>query len=159
ENSREIRGVSLERLPIDTLTAAIQPATVPAQIARRITKAATCAKGRPGRFAALLWGELDMDESVDTIRPLRAAEPAVQYAVDGVASVPIERPVGASEWPAPGELAVLRKRLHGAVALIATGRHVVADRTLRQIRSALTRRHDWEHAAQASIALATSLIT
>src|SRR5205814_2031387 len=50
ERVRGVRHVVLERLSPNTLAAAIQPSTLPARIAERITRAARRAHGRPGRF-------------------------------------------------------------------------------------------------------------
>jgi DNA-binding NtrC family response regulator/tetratricopeptide (TPR) repeat protein len=44
------------------------------------------------------------------------------------------------------------------VAWQSQGRHAAGDRTLRQVGASLARRHDWDHASQANLALAASLL-
>jgi hypothetical protein len=44
------------------------------------------------------------------------------------------------------------------MALESRGRHAAGDRTLRQVGASLARRHDWDHATEARLALATSLV-
>ena len=99
-----------------------------------------------------------MQQSLDGSRPSRVAEPALQYGEETAATIPAERGGRVVEWPAPGELAILRKRLQAAMALAIQGRHAAGDRALRQVGASLVRRHDWEHATEASLALARSLV-
>ena len=85
--------------------------------ARRITAAARRARGLPGRFEALVWGERDMQQSLDGTKPSRVAEPALQYGQETAPAIPTDRGGRVVEWPAPGELSVARKRLQTAIAL------------------------------------------
>jgi DNA-binding NtrC family response regulator len=57
-----------------------------------------------------------------------------------------------------GDLAALRQRIQAAETLFSAGRHVRAERQLRQAVGSLTRRREWLHAAQGYLALARSLI-
>ena len=57
-------------------------------------------------------------------------------------------------WPAPGELAALRRRRDAAVVHLAQGRHAPGLRQLRQAIGGLARRSDWAHAADGALALA-----
>ncbi|HEV8235835.1 MAG TPA: sigma-54 dependent transcriptional regulator [Gemmatimonadaceae bacterium] len=155
---RGVSGVTLERLDVKVLKEAVQPDVSRSRLGRRITVAARRARGLPGRFEALVRGEHHMQQSLDGSRPSRVAEPALQYGEETAATIPAERGGRVVEWPAPGELAILRKRLQAAMALALQGRHAAGDRALRQVGASLVRRHDWEHATEASLALARSLV-
>ena len=48
-------------------------------LGRRITAAARRARGLPGRFEILVWGERDMQQSLDGSEPSRVAETTPQY--------------------------------------------------------------------------------
>jgi DNA-binding NtrC family response regulator len=158
---RDVRGVCtvpLTRVAVDALCQSIQPVDLPAPIAARVATAATRSGGMPGRFAGLLWGTQHMRPPIDRTTASRAAEQAIQYGPEPAVVVNLDSTVPASGWPAPGELAALRKRLDAAVVFVRTGRHVSGERLLRQIGASLARRHDWDHAVRAALALAESLI-
>jgi DNA-binding NtrC family response regulator len=154
----DVWRVSLERMSVTTIEAAVWPTAVPPRLRRRITAAAKRARGLPGRFEALVWGEPDMQHSVDGTRPSRVAESARQYGEEGADANPDERGGRVVGWPEPGELASLRARLQTGIALAGDGRHAAGDRTLRQVGASLARRHDWDHAIEAGLALAASLV-
>jgi DNA-binding NtrC family response regulator/tetratricopeptide (TPR) repeat protein len=61
-------------------------------------------------------------------------------------------------WPAPAELAALRRRLDSSARDLARGRHASGGRHVRALVSALARRRDWHHAANGSLTLARSLL-
>src|SRR6185503_4772374 len=109
------------------------------------------ATGLPGRFADLLWRErVDPGASVGSpVRGRRVAEQSPGYGVDGQGDDVLiaKLPVGVCSWPAPGELAALRRRRDAAVADLARGRHVPGLRQLRQAIGGLARRGDWAGAA------------
>ena len=155
---RGVNGLTLERLDVKALEAAVLPDVGRFRFGRQITAAARRARGLPGRFEALVRGEHDMQQSLDGSRPSRVAEPALQYGEETAATIPADRGGRVVGWPAPGELAILRKRLQAAIALATQGRHAAGDRALRQVGASLARRHDWEHATEASLALAMSLV-
>jgi DNA-binding NtrC family response regulator len=160
--TNQVRGVhvvTLERLSVAALEGAVQPGALRDAFGKRIAAAARRARGLPGRFETLVWGRRDMQEqSAEGSRPSRVAESAVQYEQESSAGVPEERGGHLVEWPAPGELTMLRKRLQTAMALTGRGRHAAGDRTLRQIGASLARRRDWEHATDARLVLAGSLV-
>ncbi len=60
-------------------------------------------------------------------------------------------------WPAPGELAGLRRRAQLGAELVDRGRHAPGERVLRQAAASLARRSDWTHASQAALALGWSI--
>ncbi len=157
DTPRGVRGIPLECPNHTTLAGAIVPSKIPAGLHQRITTAARRARGLPGRFEALVWGERNM-RVIDGGKTPRAAESAVQYGEERRVAVPGERVVELVEWPSPGELAALRRRLQGALRLVGQGRHASGERALRQLGAALARRRDWEHATQAFEALAMFLL-
>src|SRR4029077_3794276 len=61
-------------------------------------------------------------------------------------------------WPAPGELAGLRRKMAHAVADIERGRHAPGIRQLRQVAGGLARRGAWSDAAKGALALAGALL-
>ena len=157
DKPRGVRGIALERHNHTTLAGAIVPSHIPAGFIQRITTAARRARGLPGRFDALLWGERHM-RVIDGGKTPRAAESTVQYGEERRFAIPGERAGELVEWPSPGELAALRKRLQSARTLVGQGRHASGERALRQVGAQLARRRDWAHAAQAFEALAMFLV-
>jgi DNA-binding NtrC family response regulator/tetratricopeptide (TPR) repeat protein len=155
---RHLCTITLGRQSVDTIHLSVQPRDVPAPMRARIGAAAHRAKGLPGRFAALLWGTDDMHEPSDRPRPLRAAEHAAAYGQETSAALAVEGQLEPSEWPAPGELSALRRRLLSGMALLESGRHASGDRAVRHVAGFLARRHDWVHATRANLALAESLV-
>jgi DNA-binding NtrC family response regulator len=155
---RGVRAVTLERMTSAALEEAVFPNGFRRPTRRQLTAAARRARGLPGRFEALAWGERTMQQRQDGNRPTKVAESARQYGQDED-----EEAIGAKrgrlvEWPVAGELDVLRRRLDAAIALTSRGRHAAGDRALRQLTASLTRRHDWERAGEAGFVLATSLV-
>jgi hypothetical protein len=142
----------------EALESAVLPRLDAEQFRKRISAAARRARGLPGRFDALIWGGHDMEESADRTKHSQVAEPAPEYDRESGPPMSVEPGGRVVEWPAPGELATLRKRLQSAVAWQSQGRHAAGDRTLRQVGASLARRHDWDHASQANLALAASLL-
>ena len=80
----------------------------------------------------------------------RAAERAPVY---GAAS-----PSPAMNWPVPGDVAELRRLADLGIRHLGEGRHAPGERELRQAIGALMRRGEWASAADASLALAGSLL-
>jgi DNA-binding NtrC family response regulator len=151
-------AVALGRASPETLRGSIQPGNLPTPIAGKVAAAAKRANGLPGRFATLLWGRRDMDQPVDRTKTSRAAENRVSYGQETTASASLESDRPPTEWPAPGELGSLRKRLAAGLTMIGAGRHAIGDRTLRRVGGFLARRHDFEHATRAALGLAESLV-
>jgi len=61
-------------------------------------------------------------------------------------------------WPAPGELASLRRRMDGALTHIASGRHAPGVRALRQAIGGLARRGAWADAGGGALELVRVLL-
>jgi DNA-binding NtrC family response regulator len=149
--------VVLNRLAPDALAGAVLPAAlahVPA-----VRRAAVRAQGVPGTFVGLLHGA-GIARKGPTPTASRAAEHTPSY---GGAFATGTHPRSASSperttWPAPGELAGLRRSMAAALALLRAGRHAPGDRALRQAIGALARRGIWTSAADGSLALAASLL-
>jgi DNA-binding NtrC family response regulator/tetratricopeptide (TPR) repeat protein len=152
---RAVDGIGLKPLPADALMAAVLPHLADPRQRRRIRHAAECARGLPGRFVRLLWRRSEY--SGGGLMAVRVAEHAAVYGGaeridDPCLAVPAER------WPAPDELAALRRRKDVAVCDLARGRHAHGIRQLRQTVGALARRSCWEDAAEGALALASSLL-
>ena len=89
----------------------------------------------------------------------RVAEQVATYGVQDTAASPsFAGSASACVWPAPGELASLRRKRDGALTLLAQGRHAPGVRLLRQAIGGLARRADWTDAADASLVLAGALL-
>jgi DNA-binding NtrC family response regulator len=71
---------------------------------------------------------------------------------------PAEGPEPDSLWPAPGELAALRRRMDAATQDLRQGRHARGMRLLRQAVGALARRGDRITAGHGILALASALL-
>ena len=161
EEIRGVHGVGMGRVAPEVLTAAIRPQTLAATATERITRAAEIAQGLPGRFAELLWGQLLVADARAGRRRARMSRAAEQPAAYGASLQEVEevsQAPHARAWPAPGELAALRRRMAAAKLLVAKGRHAPGLRQLRQALGGLARRDDWAHAAEGAIALAASLV-
>jgi two-component system response regulator HydG len=89
--------------------------------------------------------------------PRVAERPAVYGAGADAEDVP-DRANTRSAWPAPGELATLRRRVQSAAAQIAGGRHTAGVRLLRQAVGGLARRDAWIDATTGALALASALL-
>jgi tetratricopeptide (TPR) repeat protein len=61
-------------------------------------------------------------------------------------------------WPAPGELAALRRRVEAARSQLECGRHAPGIRHLRQAIGGLARRAGWSDAAEGALALGSALL-
>jgi transcriptional regulator with AAA-type ATPase domain len=156
---REITGVdcvSLGALARETLASAVRPHDVPGALRDRIRRAADRAGGCPGRFAQLLWGATPAVGARATTRGCRAAEVPAVYG-SGSDSPDLAEATNARPWPAPGELASLRRRVQAGSDLVDRGRHAPGERTLRQATASLARRRDWSHASRAALLLARSM--
>jgi DNA-binding NtrC family response regulator/tetratricopeptide (TPR) repeat protein len=159
---RSVSGIAMPRLPVDSLVSAIEPAPLSARLEPIVRRAAERSGGRPGRFARLLWP--DWSDAVAAPRSTRRAglpRVAEQTAVYGGADV-LDTVLDAApipcEWPAPGELAALRRRTERAKADLARGRHIPGTRQLRQVVGGLVRRGAWSDAAGGALALAGALL-
>jgi len=154
---REGARVVLSRLPPDALAAAVLPASL--ADASPIRQAAARANGVPGTFIDLLHGR--RGERRDPPPPVsRAAEHTPAYGSDETATARNHTDISSvrTRWPAPGEVASLRRLMNAALAHLGSGRHAPGDRGLRQAIGGLARRGIWTSAAEGSLALATSLL-
>ena len=168
EEVPSVDGIGLDPLAVEQLVDAVCPALEDAAAASRVRHIAERAGGWPGRFARLLWREAFPGFSEPIRRACRrtsgsrAAEQTAVYGVDHsvpvVQSVSASQPVEKPDWPAPTELAALRRQIQSAVQLIDAGRHASGERVLRQAIGGLSRREDWSHAGEGSVALARLLI-
>ncbi|HEY2907056.1 MAG TPA: sigma 54-interacting transcriptional regulator [Vicinamibacterales bacterium] len=158
---REFDGVdsiSLERVPPAALAEAVRPRELSVAIGNRVRRAAERSEGLPARFAECLWGPSRSNpiRTASTRTGVRAAEaPAVYGAAPEPSAVQVA--TDARTWPAPGELAALRRRAQLGAELVDRGRHAPGERVLRQAAASLARRRDWTHASQAALALGRSI--
>ena len=165
----EVRGVdtvAVERIDADALMAAVRPDVerMDVQAVRAVRHAARHSRGLPGRFVQALWPGpiIDRDAAQHSATgPSRAAERASVYGWHGAASGDLDATDSAavaSAWPAPGELATLRRRVEAARAQLAAGRHAPGIRHLRQAIGGLARRASWADAADGALSLAGALL-
>jgi DNA-binding NtrC family response regulator len=150
-------AVVLNRIPPGAFVAAVLPlglADTPA-----VRQAAVRANGVPGIFIELLHGR--RTERKGGTRPAaRVAEHTPVYGDDSTNVIHTRAatsPAGTT-WPAPGEVATLRRCMAAALAHLQAGRHAPGDRALRQAIGGLARRGIWTIAADGSLALAASLL-
>ena len=160
QDVRHIDGIGLRPLAADALVSAISPAISEVRDRRIARRAAERARGLPGEFARLLWSDAfaTVDEmALEPRRSMAAERPAV-YGVDQDTPFLAETTASACEWPAPGELASLRRRAEAATGLIARGRQAPGTRDLRNAIGGLARRGAWLDAGQGALTLATALL-
>jgi len=158
-------SIGLPAIGADALAAAVYPRVSDPSLVRRIRRAAGRARGLPGRFARLLWPDeppvrrsLPATTARRISRGLRAAEQATVYgSSDAVTEVLPITPTDAV-WPAPRELAALRRRMDAALLLIRAGRHAPGIRQLRHAIGGLARRSAWSDAADGALTLASALL-
>jgi DNA-binding NtrC family response regulator/tetratricopeptide (TPR) repeat protein len=178
EEIAHVHGLPLEPLPASVLVEAIRPRNVPVAIRRRVEAAASRSRGLPGKFVSLLWGnEVSRKSQGSSFKSQagrqgreaivqagvfgvtgRVAERSPAYGVGGSTAPEVTEPARSPSWAASGELAVLRRRLEGAIRQLDAGRHAPGDRMLRYVIGGLARRHDWLNAHGGAIALAGSLL-
>ncbi len=158
EDVPAIDGVALERLSPDVLASTLRPGELPPVLARRVRKAADRAGGSPGRFAQLLWGRSEVPRRRARDVPKAAEQAAVYGAEDSAVDPAPAPPADQCRWPAPGELAALRRRMDAARRLLECGRHASGERMLRQTTGALARRGAWTSAGEGALALAASML-
>jgi len=161
EECRTADGVRLARLSQAALIGAIRPSSLTPGLAGAASRLAERAGGMPGQFADLVWRRQAQPagEPQSAARGVRAAEGSPQYGADaGDDLMVLKLPVAVCSWPAPGELATLRRRRDAAVADLARGRHAPGLRQLRQAIGGLARRGDWAGAAEGTLALASPLV-
>jgi DNA-binding NtrC family response regulator len=157
-----VDGVALARVPTDALVAAIRPRVNDDRLTAWARRAAERANGLPGRFTECLRPQgAPTRRSARSHAPLRVAEQSATYGADVVA-VPVTSIDAAgsrrSVWPAPGELAALRRRTADAVEQLSRGRHAPAIRQLRQAIGGFARRDAWTEAGDGGLVLASALL-
>jgi DNA-binding NtrC family response regulator/tetratricopeptide (TPR) repeat protein len=154
----DVDGMPLRSLEVDALIASVRPPVVggPHETAARALAAQ--ARGLPGRFARLLWRYAAESRNRHPARIGIAAERPAVYGIAHDAALPAASPRTSCAWPAPGELAALRRKRDAAVASLAAGRHAAGIRELRQAVSGLARRAAWIDAAGGGVQLAAALL-
>ena len=162
EACRSIGGVLVRPLSVDALRSTIRPHALSGRLEQTVRRAAERARGLPGRFSRLLWpGWRDVGVSERagrrSILPRVAEQPAVYGRDEGVEDAFDAAPLPCA-WPAPGELAALRRKMGHAIADLALGRHAPGIRQLRQVVGSLARRGAWNDAASGALAMAGSLL-
>jgi DNA-binding NtrC family response regulator/tetratricopeptide (TPR) repeat protein len=154
-------NVKLSRVSAADLRSAVFPGVDDPSQRRLVDRLAERARGLPGRFAHLLWpaheAALDVATSTATVGS-RVAEQASVYGETEIVGEPRPPSSSSRTWPAPGELAMLRRRMDAAIGLVARGRHEPGVRQLRHSVRALARRDDWHSAADGAIAMAACLL-
>ena len=162
DECRSIGGVAVCPLAIDALVSAVQPSVLGGPLEKTVRRAAERSRGLPGRFARLLWPEWNrVRVSAGTARRSRlprVAEQTAVYGVDEGTEEPFEAAPVPCAWPAPGELAALRRKMEHATADLARGRQAAGIRQLRQAVGSLARRGAWSDAARGALALAAALL-
>ncbi|MBI3402613.1 MAG: sigma 54-interacting transcriptional regulator [Acidobacteria bacterium] len=160
---REVRGVDgvpLDLVAAETLVAAVRPRIADDGQAAWALRAAERAQGSPGRFAAILRPESAGRR--ERRRHLRAAEQPASYGAEpAIVAVPptdVAPPKRDHAWPAPGELAALRRRMTSAAEQLSRGRHAPAIRQLRHAIGGFARRDAWTEAADGGLILASALL-
>ena len=159
DEQRAVDGIGLDRVAAEALVAAVRPRELNARLADSTRRAAERSEGLPGRFVGLLWAGRGV-QSVPAAPARRSSVTRVaeRPAVYGVPDETFPSPASPRVWPAPGELAALRRRLDGALAHLAAGRHAPGVRQLRQAIGGLARRDDWTDAASGAVVLVSSLL-
>ena len=159
---RHIAGAAVGRMSIDAMTSAVRPQVLDRRLAQRVRRAAERAEGLPGRFARLLWPDWITTHRprAPVIRPSasRVAEQQAVYGRPDSADEVFNAPLVACTWPAPGELAVLRRRIASAIDDVERGRHAQGIRQLRQVVGSLARRGAWIDACRGAHALSAALL-
>ena len=161
---RHIDGLELEAVAADQLVQAVVPAAAAGldeAVRSRVTKAAGQAKGNPGLFVRLLWGSAPDAPERAAYGRTRAAEQQAVYGdaeTGGGGQSGTTPPGSVVVWPEVSELTAFRRRAEASIELLERGRHESGSRALRQAVGALTRRHDWAHAAKGLLALASALL-
>ena len=162
DECRSVGGVVVRRLPVDALVSAIRPQGLSGRLEQTVRRAAERAHGLPGRFAQLLWPEWRTVQAPEAAARRssvpRVAERQAMYGVADETEDPFDAAPAGCEWPAPGELAALRRKMERATGDLARGRHAPGIRQLRQVVGSLARRGAWSDAARGSIALAGALL-
>jgi len=166
EEVRAVDGVALRSVSTETLVASICPGVVGTSLEAAVRRAAERAHGVPGRFANTLWPRAarprdDIRASARRRRreaPAVAAEQPLVYGSDDEAHLDGAPPIASATWPAPGELAALRRKLEAGKAQLAAGRYVPGMRELRSAVSGLARRGAWSDAAGGAVAIASAAL-
>ncbi|MCU1384518.1 MAG: hypothetical protein JWL71_3215, partial [Acidobacteria bacterium] len=162
QERRSIGGVVVRRMPVDALVSAVWPAVSGGALERTVRRAAERADGLPGRFARLLWPDWKRDAAVgcagSRTRLPRVAEVRAMYGVEEIGDEVFDPLPAATSWPAPGELALLRRKMAHAIEDLARGRQAPGIRELRQVVGSLARRGAWSEAARGAVALAAALL-
>ena len=158
EDIQGVQGLALERLSAEALAAAIRPIDRSPRLDERVRRAVREADGLPGRLTQLLWRGVDRRGPARARDACYAAEQPAVYGANAIGPMDTAASADRRGWPAPGELASLRRRMEVAMRQLETGRHARGDRGLRQAVGSLARREDWTHAGRGALMLARSLL-
>jgi DNA-binding NtrC family response regulator/tetratricopeptide (TPR) repeat protein len=156
---RGVDGLALRRMETETLIDSMVPKPMTVEIEERVRRAAEQSRGWPGRFVHHLWSPAG---DVMASRPAhvalsRVAEESAVYGGDERVEPPVV-PSETAAWPAPGELASLRRRMTEAIADFGRGRDARGVRHLRQAIGGLARRDCWTDAGEGALVLASALL-
>jgi DNA-binding NtrC family response regulator len=159
DEPRSVEAIAMDRIESRRLIGAITPPVSDARQLARVRRAADEAGGVVGRFVRALWpgsgaGRCASRSSGVTRIAERLATFETLDRLDE--SPPI--PSSISSWPAPGELAALRRRIESGMKDLRDGRHARGIRQLRQTIGALARRDGWVDAAEGTLTLASALL-
>ncbi len=158
-----VHTVPLERRSTEALQASVCPDAVSLKHRRAVATAARRSQGLTGRFEQLLFGQamaaangpvVRRPIGGDARRGVRAAEQTV--VVGGEQGMALTSDDAARRWPAPGELARLRRQLDAARAGLQRGRCQSGERVARQAMHGFARRGEWLGALQCALCLAGS---
>jgi DNA-binding NtrC family response regulator len=159
----ELRGcdsIPMERIDIGRLVAAIEPSVSEKRMHEQVRRLAIDARGLVGRFVAAIWSEGKLERARP--RPSaagRVAEPIAAFGLPDTLEPPAAESDSTANWPTPGELTTLRRRVDNAANDLEGGRHARGMRQLRHAMAGLARRGDWITARRAAISLASALLT
>jgi len=160
--ARAADGIALRSFPVEALVAAICPSVIGGRFEGTARRAAEQAHGSPGRFTRALWPKAARPVAPFVVNRTRtgatAAEQPVVYGSEDDGRLSSGPAIALASWPAPGELATLRRRLEGGLALLAAGRHAPGAREVRQAVSGLARRGAWSDASGGMVALACAAL-
>jgi DNA-binding NtrC family response regulator len=160
EEPQAFEAIPMDRIDANRLIAAIDPPVSDVRMQQRVRRAAADARGVVGRFIGTIWPGHDIrrPRAACSSGLPRVAEHLVSFDTPDRLEEPPAVSRSRSTWPAPGELAALRRRMDLALKDLHEGRHARGIRQLRQSIGGLARRDDWASAGRGAVALASTLL-
>jgi len=156
-----VHTLSPPRVSEEALVALVQPHTARRQLGRAIATAARRAQGDIGRFGRLLLDDGVSGRSVSAHVALAGARGASRAAegTGGRVTMACVARTGLTEraWPAPGEVARLRRQAETVRSLMRAGRRQPGERLARQVMHGAARRGEWRLAVECACLLGASL--